>query len=132
MKMKEMKLEGEEDGDGDEDEDGARQWVPSFKANSITKMVDKSTHKGAVEAVDYLIISTGGLAAARLERRPCGFIVITGMCRSATDPEINCLNCAAHALMSPPGCDVVAVPEGTVAKVKAACVPRLALHISQA
>ena len=44
--------------------------MPSFKANSITKMVDKSTHKGAVEAVDYLIISTGGPAAARLERRP--------------------------------------------------------------
>ena len=109
---------------------GARtEWVPSFAANSITKMVDKATHKGAVEAIDYIITSTCGPAAARLECRPCGFILLTGSCRSAADPSINCLNCAAHKLMSPPGCDVVAVPPGAVAKVKAACIAKLAAQI---
>ena len=111
---------------------GGSRTPPSFAPNSISKMVDKVDHMGAVEAVDFLIIKAHGAAAERLECRPCGFIVLTGTCRSATNNSIKCLNCAAHALTSPPGKDVLSVPAGTVAKVKAACTARLASDITAA
>ena len=109
--------------------DGGRK-PPSFAPNSISKMVDKVDHMGAVEAVDFLIIKEHGAAADRLECRPCGFIVLTGACRSATNAAIKCLNCAAHASTSPPGKDVLSTPAGTAAKVKAACTARLAADIT--
>ena len=90
-------------------------------------MVDKKDKKGAVEAFDHLVGQAHGVDVP-ISRRPCGFVALTGLCNKPHGAI--CLNCSGRAAMTPPGSQTVAVPDGAVAKVKAACSPRLQQRIT--
>ena len=92
-------------------------------------MVDKKDKKGAVEALDFLVGQAHGTDIP-ISRRPCGFLALTGSC--AKPGGAVCLNCSGAAAMTPPGSLTVALPDGAVAKVKAACVARLQQRITAA
>jgi hypothetical protein len=95
---------------------------PTFLKDSITDMVDKVHHRGAVEAFEFLYrqrVPDGPL--------PCGFAALA-TCRSA--PKGECDECAAQAALVAAGKAKTVIPDGIVAKVKAACNTKLADRIN--